>query len=220
MLGGFAPSMWARWVSVTHTSGNALKALREMSCNQREDDSSGSNDSSSSDEEDDTDKNPAELVQPAQRIVANVMHPKYGRKFRPVPTPYMLLKECKRLRGGERAVLALEGRKGATLSFASALLASIRRAREAGTLVNATASMGDDMLDKFLVRAMVAGDGFRAGLTKEVRIGVALLTTEGLNQSPNDWTDFCLYAGDESYASIRAFLEPVLHEIRLLNTIK
>eukprot|EP00965_Chrysotila_dentata_P134153 4436691-Pleurochrysis_carterae.AAC.1 len=28
--GGFAPSMWARWMSVTHTSGNALQVLREM----------------------------------------------------------------------------------------------------------------------------------------------------------------------------------------------
>eukprot|EP00965_Chrysotila_dentata_P073545 2429301-Pleurochrysis_carterae.AAC.1 len=80
--------------------------------------------------------------------------------------------------------------------------------------------IGGDMLGKFCVRAMIAGDGFRVGFSKEVRIGVTLLTTEGLNQSPNDWIDFCLYSGEESYASIRAFLEPVLHEISELNTIK
>eukprot|EP00965_Chrysotila_dentata_P035795 1191363-Pleurochrysis_carterae.AAC.1 len=79
--------------------------------------------------------------------------------------------------------------------------------------------VGGDMLGKFCVRAMIAGDGFRVGFGKEVRIGVTLLTTEGLNQSPNDWTDFCLYSGDESYAAIKAFLEPVLHEISQLNTI-
>eukprot|EP00965_Chrysotila_dentata_P183449 6058124-Pleurochrysis_carterae.AAC.1 len=115
----------------------------------------------------------------------------------------MLVKECRRLRGGERALLALDGRKGATLSFTTSVLASIRRARDKGILVNAAAMIGRDMLGKFCVRAMIAGDGFR-----------------GLNQSPNDWTDFCLYSGEESYASIRAFLEPVLQEITALNTIK
>eukprot|EP00965_Chrysotila_dentata_P189361 6173280-Pleurochrysis_carterae.AAC.2 len=49
--GGFAPSVWACWASVSHTSSNALKVLREMTCNQRADnkDSSGTNGSSSED---------------------------------------------------------------------------------------------------------------------------------------------------------------------------
>eukprot|EP00965_Chrysotila_dentata_P034186 1138115-Pleurochrysis_carterae.AAC.1 len=86
MLGGFAPSMWARWMSVSHTSGNALEVLQEMSCSQRINYSSES-DTSSSDEESGAETYAAELVQPKQRRVSNVMHPEYGRKFRPVPSP-------------------------------------------------------------------------------------------------------------------------------------
>eukprot|EP00965_Chrysotila_dentata_P212483 6187068-Pleurochrysis_carterae.AAC.1 len=215
MTGGFAASVWARWASVTHTSGNAIKVLREMSCNQRVDDSSDSDESMSEDSS--AGDNAAELSHGKQRLVRNVMHPYYGRTFRPVPSPYMLYKECGRLRGGERALLALDGKRGATLSFTASLLASIRRARSAGILVNAAAMVGGDMVDKFCVRAMIAGDGFRAGMAKEVRIGVTLLTTGGLNQSPNDWTDFCLYSGNESYSAIKTFLSPVLHEIAELN---
>eukprot|EP00965_Chrysotila_dentata_P189360 6173280-Pleurochrysis_carterae.AAC.1 len=100
------------------------------------------------------------------------MHPEYGRTFRPVPSMYMLRKECSLPCGGERALLALvDGKKGATLSFTTLLLASIRRAADAGILVNAAEMVGGDMKDKFCVRVMVAGDGFRAGLAKEVRIG-------------------------------------------------
>eukprot|EP00965_Chrysotila_dentata_P234287 6200079-Pleurochrysis_carterae.AAC.1 len=141
------------------------------------------------------------------------MHPEYGQKFCPVRTPWMLAKEFDCLRGGELAMLASGSKKGATLSYITSLLASIRRAEEDGLLVN-TAAAGTG---EFCVRTMVAGDGFRAGASKEVRIGVNLLTTKSLNQSPNDWSDFCLYAGDESYASIKSFLEPVLGEIAALN---
>eukprot|EP00965_Chrysotila_dentata_P169935 5609160-Pleurochrysis_carterae.AAC.1 len=140
-----------------------------MTCNQRVDDSSSSDASDS--EDSDNEASAADLRHRQQHLVVNVMHPVYGRKFRPVPSPHMLIKECERLRGGEHAVLALHGKKGATLSFTAAVLASIRRAREAGILVNAAAMVGGEMLGKFCVRAMVAGDGFRAGKAKEVRIG-------------------------------------------------
>eukprot|EP00965_Chrysotila_dentata_P040368 1339561-Pleurochrysis_carterae.AAC.1 len=65
---------------------------------------------------------------------------------------------------------------------------------------------------------LLAGDGFKAGASKEVRIGVTILTTTGLNQSPYDWSEFCLYSGDESWASIKAFLEPVPDKIIEFNS--
>eukprot|EP00965_Chrysotila_dentata_P036751 1223358-Pleurochrysis_carterae.AAC.1 len=146
------------------------------------------------------------------------MHPKYGCKFCPVPTSWMLRKEFQQLRGGEGARLSSDGRKGATLSFTGSILASLRRAREEGTLVNTEASDGThECSEEFGVRALIAGDGFKAWACKEVRIGVALLTTTGFNQSPNDWLDFCLYSGDDSWAAITTFLEPVLDEIVAIN---
>eukprot|EP00965_Chrysotila_dentata_P215479 6188801-Pleurochrysis_carterae.AAC.3 len=77
MFGAFASSMWARW-DVCELSGS--------------EDSSGGSDKESTGKG----TNLAELVQPVHRIVANVMHPEYGRKCCPVPWPYMLLKECHR----------------------------------------------------------------------------------------------------------------------------
>eukprot|EP00965_Chrysotila_dentata_P056450 1873289-Pleurochrysis_carterae.AAC.1 len=192
-----------------------------MTCNQRVDEDSSSGSSSESSSEDSSaGGNAAEPSQRKQRLIRNVMHPHCGRTVCPVPSPYMLYKEFSRLRVGERALLALEGQKGATLSFTSSLLASIRRARDAGILVNAAATVGRDIFDKFCVRAMIAGDGFCAGFAKEVHIGVTLLTTDGLNQSPNDWTDFCLYSGDESYSAIKSFMGPILHKTAELNTMQ
>eukprot|EP00965_Chrysotila_dentata_P207615 6184228-Pleurochrysis_carterae.AAC.1 len=101
--GGFSPRVWAQWASITHTSGNALKVLRELSCNQRidgeSDDESDSNESDSEPAMDEP-KSAKTLV-----LVPNVMHPKYGCKFRPVPTTWTLKKEFERLRGGEGAQL-------------------------------------------------------------------------------------------------------------------
>eukprot|EP00965_Chrysotila_dentata_P203528 6181779-Pleurochrysis_carterae.AAC.1 len=212
--GGFSTRVWARWASITHTSGNSLKVLQELSCNQCVDgESNNESDSDSSDPEAGATEKVAAKV-----IVPNVMHPKFGRKFRPVPTSWQLQKELWRLRGGEGAQLASHKKKGAALSFTASILSSLRRAREAETLINTAAADGIfDSGKEFCVRALVAGDGFKAGTCKEVRIGVALLTTTGFNQSPNDWSDFCLYSGAESWAAIISFLEPVLDEIIAIN---
>eukprot|EP00965_Chrysotila_dentata_P165696 5470759-Pleurochrysis_carterae.AAC.2 len=214
--GGFHPRIWAQWASITHTSGNSLKVLRELTCNQRN--------GGESDDESDSDASAEEAVATEKSatavLVPNVMHPKYGRKFRPVPSSWMLRKEFQQLRGNEGAQLASHGKKGATLSFTASIISSLRRAREAGTLINTTAADGvlGNNSKEFCVRGLVAGDGFKAGSSKEVRIGVALLTTTGFNQSPNDWSDFCLYSGNESWAAITSFLDPVLCEIVAINT--
>eukprot|EP00965_Chrysotila_dentata_P210629 6185999-Pleurochrysis_carterae.AAC.1 len=95
------------------------------------------------------------------------MHPVYGRKFRPVPTYWTLRKEFTRLRKGETATLAVgTSTAGATLSFKHLLIASIRRARDDGSLVN-TASPEELAASKFCVHALLAGDGFKAGSSKE-----------------------------------------------------
>eukprot|EP00965_Chrysotila_dentata_P163511 5398922-Pleurochrysis_carterae.AAC.1 len=215
MNGGFSPRVWAQWASVTHTSGNSLKVLRELSCNQRIDGESNSDSESNSDA---PDKDAATDTTKPKLLVSNVMHPKYGRKFRPVPTIWTMRKEFERLRGGEGAQLAANKKKGATLSFKDSILASLRRAREDGSLINTAAADGVlESGEEFCVRALVAGDGFKAGSCKEVRIGDALLTTTGFNQSPNDWSDFCLYSGDESWSAIKSFMEPVLDEIVTIN---
>eukprot|EP00965_Chrysotila_dentata_P147943 4883525-Pleurochrysis_carterae.AAC.1 len=100
------------------------------------------------------------------------------------------------------------------MSLKGSILASLRRARESGELTDATPHANE-----FTVLViLLAGDGYRQGLSTEaVRIGIALLTTTGLNQSPHDWSDFCLYAGEESYNTIVAYLQPLRDEIIMLN---
>eukprot|EP00965_Chrysotila_dentata_P126609 4186510-Pleurochrysis_carterae.AAC.3 len=62
------------------------------------------------------------------------------------------------------------------MSVTGAKLLSIRlRSRESEELINATPD-----LDEFTVLVMLAGDWYRQGLSKAVRIGVTLLTTTGL----------------------------------------
>eukprot|EP00965_Chrysotila_dentata_P000917 29325-Pleurochrysis_carterae.AAC.1 len=124
--GAFSPAMWARWRQLTHTSNNAITALREMSCNTRppaansvaEDDDRGSSSS-----EDDGNK----ALQKRSRPIPNWMHPEFGIPFRPVATPWLINKEDSVLRQGERAQLAVSG-KGATMSLSSSIMASVRRA--------------------------------------------------------------------------------------------
>eukprot|EP00965_Chrysotila_dentata_P004951 162251-Pleurochrysis_carterae.AAC.1 len=142
------------------------------------------------------------------------MHPEFGVPFRPVPTPWLISKEDSVLRQGERARLAASG-KGATMSLTGSIVSSVRRARESGELCNYAAGSGSE----FTILVMLAGDGYRQGLSKAVRIGIALLTTTGLNQSPHDWSDFCLYAGDESYSTIVAYLQPLSDEINVINAV-
>ena len=61
---------------------------------------------------------------------------------------------------------------------------------------------------------LIAGDGFKLARKKAVRVGVALISSSGLNQSPHDWLDFLIYEGKEDYVEICAFLEPLSVEIR------
>eukprot|EP00965_Chrysotila_dentata_P032881 1096432-Pleurochrysis_carterae.AAC.1 len=135
--GGFHPRVWAQWASITHTSGNLLKVLRELTCNQRI--------GGESDNESDSGA-PAEEEGATERKSATAVL---------VPN----------LREKDGAQLAPHGKTATTLSFTASIISSLRQAHEAGTLINITAADGvlGNSSEKFCIWGLVAGDGFKAG---------------------------------------------------------
>ena len=62
----------------------------------------------------------------------------------------------------------------------------------------------------------MAGDGFQLynARKKAVRMGCALISQQGLNQSPHDWMDYLMYEGDESYDEIACYFKPCFLEMQ------
>eukprot|EP00965_Chrysotila_dentata_P257272 6212834-Pleurochrysis_carterae.AAC.2 len=145
------------------------------------------------------------------------MHAQFGVRANDfIPTVYKLRKEDLRLRNEERAVASETG-MGATMSLTGSICACIRRAQQQKIISASGKPEVGVELEAYVLYILVAGDGFRFGKRKAVRLGVALVSTAGLNQSPHDWSDFCLYQGGESWLMIKCVLEPIENEIHAIN---
>ena len=194
LTGALRPEVWAKWKHLTHTSVMRLKLLRTI-----------------------TGHDTVQVYEPTDdddgvRLCAKRMHPAHAITFQPVPTREEIDAASALLRNNESAVPAKLGsaftkRLGASMSLQKTLVTLCKKVGEAGvSTVNFTAEHPGKVLQ--------AGDGFRCGGKKAVRVGFCLTTTTGLNQSPNDWLDFLLYEGGEAYAEVALFLEPLLVQLR------
>eukprot|EP00965_Chrysotila_dentata_P252423 6210665-Pleurochrysis_carterae.AAC.5 len=138
-------------------------------------------------------------------LVPNWLHPDYNVTMRVVPLERQLAAEDQRLRqAGEAAIPSFNGKECASMSFVRSLLTIIAAGEGGGRCTS------DGQAPEKAFCVLVAGGGFQiTAKSTAVRLGIALVSTTGLNQSPHDWVDFLLYSEE-----IRAYFDDVAEEVR------